>query len=53
MPFSSPVDENDLNATNKKIIELKKKIQLSGIIHSDMIDLFTIFLYASSQARNK
>ncbi|KAK3923535.1 Coiled-coil domain-containing protein 151 [Frankliniella fusca] len=29
MPFTSPVDENDLNATNKKIIELKKKIQLS------------------------
>ncbi|KAJ1523499.1 hypothetical protein ONE63_001351 [Megalurothrips usitatus] len=29
MPFSAPVDESDLNATNKKIIELKKKIQLS------------------------
>lgn len=30
MPYEPPVDENELNATNKKIIELKKKIQLSG-----------------------
>ncbi|XP_034233396.1 coiled-coil domain-containing protein 151 [Thrips palmi] len=29
MPYEPPVDENDLNATNKNIIELKKKIQLS------------------------